>query len=113
MRGICFSKLGLITIVLIAILTLLVLRLHESLDEHVGGLGVQREGVAQRLQLGALLQKVALEAVARPVEVLLWMCETTLVVRWGGGSNINRLKGICLFLVIIVLSMFKVLISIV
>jgi len=47
------------------------LGLDEGFDEGVGGLRVQGEGVAQRLQLGALLEEVLFEAVAAGVEVLL------------------------------------------
>lgn len=52
-------------------LTLGRLGLHEGLDEQVGGLGVERQGVAQGLQVGALLQEGLLEAHAARVEVLL------------------------------------------
>lgn len=47
------------------------LRGHEGLDERVGGLRVEREGVAQRRQLGAALQERLLQPVAAGVEVLL------------------------------------------
>lgn len=52
-------------------LTLRVLRGHEGLDKRVGGLRVEREGVAQRRQLGAALQKRLLQPVASGMEVLL------------------------------------------
>lgn len=48
-----------------------VLRGHEGLDERVCRLRVERQGVAQRRQFGALLQKRLLQPVAACVEVLL------------------------------------------
>lgn len=53
-------------------LTLGGLRLHEGLNEQVGGLRVEGQGIAQRLQVRALLQEGLLEAHAARVEVLLW-----------------------------------------
>lgn len=53
-------------------LTLCSLRLHEGLDEQVGSLRVEGQGVAQRLQVRALLQEGLLEAHTASVEVLLW-----------------------------------------
>lgn len=53
-------------------LTLGGLRLHEGLNEQVGGLRVEGQGVAQGLQVRALLQEGLLEAHAARVEVLLW-----------------------------------------
>lgn len=47
------------------------LRGHEGLDERVGRLCVERQSVAQRRQLGALLQEGLLQPVASGVEVLL------------------------------------------
>lgn len=52
-------------------LTLGVLRGDEGLDESVGALGVEGEGVAQGGQLGALLHKGLLQPVPSSVEVLL------------------------------------------
>jgi hypothetical protein len=52
------------------LVTFVGLGLDEGFDEGVGGLRVQGEGVAQRLQFGALLKEVLLEAVAASVEVL-------------------------------------------
>ena len=43
----------------------------ESLDESIGALGVEREGVTQRSQLGAFLDKCLLQPVSSCVEVLL------------------------------------------
>lgn len=54
------------------LLTLGRLRLHECLDEQVGGLRVEGQGVAQGLQVWALLQESFLEAHATCMEVLLW-----------------------------------------
>lgn len=51
--------------------TLSVLRGDEGLDERVRGLRVERQGVAQRRQFGALLQKRLLQPVAARVEILL------------------------------------------
>lgn len=48
-----------------------VLRGHKGLDERVCRLRVERQGVAQRRQFGALLQKRLLQPVAACVEVLL------------------------------------------
>lgn len=53
-------------------LTLCSLRLHERLNEQVGSLCVERQGVAQGLQIRALLQEGLLEAHTASVEVLLW-----------------------------------------
>lgn len=44
---------------------------HKCLDEKVSCLRVQREGVTQRRQLGALLQERLLQPVATSMEVLL------------------------------------------
>ena len=54
------------------LLTLGRLRLHECLDEQVGGLRVEGQGIAQGLQVWALLQESFLEAHATCMEVLLW-----------------------------------------
>lgn len=54
------------------LLTLGRLRLHECLDEQVGGLRVEGQGVAQGLQVWTLLQEGFLEAHATRMEVLLW-----------------------------------------
>lgn len=53
-------------------LTLGSLRLHEGLNEQVGGLRVEGQGIAQGLQVRALLQEGLLEAHTARVEVLLW-----------------------------------------
>lgn len=47
------------------------LGLDELLDELVGGLGVQGQGVAERLQVRALLQERLLQPHTPGVEVLL------------------------------------------
>jgi len=51
--------------------TLRSLGLHKGFDEEVSGLGVEGQGIAQRLQVGALLQERLLQAHAARVEVLL------------------------------------------
>lgn len=51
--------------------TLRVLRLNKGLNEFIGGLRVQGEGVVQRQQVRALLQEGLLQAHAACVEVLL------------------------------------------
>lgn len=51
--------------------TLSILREHELPDEFVCGLCVQRQGVAQRLQVRTLFQECLLQANATGVEVLL------------------------------------------
>lgn len=77
-------------------LTLGVLRGDKGLDESVGALGVERQGVAQGGQLRALLHKGLLQAVSSSVEVLLRRAGTAesiwLRVRYAGcksgeGSN--------------------------
>lgn len=47
------------------------LRGHEGLDERVRRLRVERQSVAQRRQLGALLQECLLQPIAACMEVLL------------------------------------------
>ena len=47
------------------------LRCDKVFDEGIGGLGVQREGVLQRLELLRLVDVGHLEAVAAGVQVLL------------------------------------------
>lgn len=64
--------------------TLRMLRGDEGLDERVGGLRVERQGVAQRRQLGALLQEGLLQAAAAGVEVLLQRKESD---RTGGTAS--------------------------
>lgn len=51
--------------------TLRRLGLHEGFDEQICGLSVEGQGVAQRLQVRALLQERFLQAHATGVEVLL------------------------------------------
>lgn len=51
--------------------TLSVLREDELPDELVGGLRVQRQGVAQRLEIWTLLQERLLQAHTAGMEVLL------------------------------------------
>lgn len=51
--------------------TLRRLSLHKGFDEEVGGLGVEGQGVAQRLQVRALLQECLLQPHAASMEVLL------------------------------------------
>lgn len=51
--------------------TLRRLGLHEGFDEQICGLGVEGQGVAQRLQVGALLQERFLQPHAAGMEVLL------------------------------------------
>lgn len=52
-------------------LTLGVLRANKRLDEGICALGVQREGVTQRSQLGTFLDKRLLQPISSRVEVLL------------------------------------------
>ena len=52
-------------------LTLLSLSADKGFDESVSGLCVQTESVSERLQLGTLVQKGFLQALAAGVEVLL------------------------------------------
>lgn len=47
------------------------LRGHKGFDERVGGLGVERQSVAERRKLGALLQESLLQAVPTRMKVLL------------------------------------------
>ena len=42
----------------------------ERFDERIGGLSIERQSVAQRLQLGRLLKEGLLETAAASVEVL-------------------------------------------
>lgn len=63
------------------VITLGVLRGNKRLDEGIGALGVQREGVTQRSQLGTFLDKRLLQAISSGVEVLL------------GGNQTNEMKG--------------------
>lgn len=75
-------------------LTLGVLRGDKGLDESVGALGVEGQGVAQRGQLGALLHKGLLQTVSSGVEVLLQRAGTAksilFQVRYPGCISINR-----------------------
>ena len=52
-------------------ITLGVLRGDESLDERIGALGVERQGVTQRRQLRTLLDERLLQPVSSRVEILL------------------------------------------
>lgn len=67
--------------------TLSTLRGHEGLDERVGRLRVERQSVAQRRQLGALLQERLLQPVAASVEVLLQKKE----VKESAGERIEEM----------------------
>lgn len=75
-------------------LTLGVLRGDKGLDESVGALGVEGQGVAQRGQLGALLHEGLLQTVSSGVEVLLQRAGTAksilFQVRSPGCISMNR-----------------------
>lgn len=51
--------------------TLRSLGLHKGFDEEVSSLGVEGQGIAQRLQVGALLQECLLQPHTTGMEVLL------------------------------------------
>lgn len=71
------------------LLTLRVLRGDEGLDEGIGALGVERQSVAQRGQLGTLLHKGLLQAVPSSVEVLLHRAGRTESIDFQVSSGLN------------------------
>lgn len=65
----------------VSFITLGVLGGNKRLDEGIGALGVQREGVTQRGQLGTFLDERLLQPISTCVEVLL------------GSKQANNVKG--------------------
>lgn len=53
-------------------ITLGVLRLDKGLNEFIGSLGVKRQGVVQRQQVGTLLQESLLQSHTASMEILLY-----------------------------------------